>query len=75
MLDSRIADIANASDSTFAGAVTAALFLKEFVPENIPWAHLDLMAWNTKARPGRPEGGEAMGLRAVYRYLRGRFGG
>jgi len=75
MLDSRIADIANSSDSTFAGAVTAALFLKEFVPENIPWAHLDLMAWNTKARLGRPEGGEAMGLRAVYRYLRGRFGG
>jgi len=61
-----IADIANASDSTFAGAVTAALFLKEFVPESIPWAHLDLMAWNTKARPGRPEGGEAMGLRAVF---------
>ncbi|MFO1429519.1 MAG: leucyl aminopeptidase family protein [Candidatus Competibacteraceae bacterium] len=75
MLDSRIADIANASDSTFAGAVTAALFLKEFVPETIPWAHLDLMAWNTKARPGRPEGGEAMGLRAAYRYLRWRFGG
>ncbi len=74
MLDSRIADIANATDSTFAGAVTAALFLKEFVPENIPWAHLDLMAWNTKARPGRPEGGEAMGLRAVYRYLQGRCG-
>jgi len=75
MLDSRIADIANASDSTFAGAVTAALFLRAFVPETIPGAHLDLMAWNTKARPGRPEGGEAMGLRAVYRYLRGRFGG
>ncbi|HYQ92913.1 MAG TPA: leucyl aminopeptidase family protein [Candidatus Competibacteraceae bacterium] len=75
MLDSRIADIANASDSSFAGAVTAALFLKEFVPENIPWAHLDVMAGNTKARPGRPEGGEAMGLRAVYRYLRERFGG
>jgi leucyl aminopeptidase len=73
MLDSKIADIANASDSTFAGAVTAALFLQEFVPENIPWAHIDLMAWNTRARPGRPEGGEAMGLQAVYRYLQGRL--
>lgn len=75
MLDSRIADIANAAESPFAGAVTAALFLKEFVPETVPWAHIDLMAWNAKARPGRPEGGETMGLRAVYRYLRERFGG
>jgi leucyl aminopeptidase len=75
MLDSRIADVANAADSTFAGAVTAALFLREFVPELIPWAHIDLMAWNIKTRPGRPEGGEAMGIRAVYRYLRGRFAG
>jgi len=41
----------------------------------LPDDDLDLMAWNTKARPGRPEGGEAMGLRAVYRYLQGRFGG
>lgn len=56
MLDSKIADLANAADSSYAGAITAALFLQEFVPSGIPWAHFDLMAWNLKARPGRPEG-------------------
>jgi len=74
MLDSKIADIVNASSGSYAGAITAALFLQEFAPADSAWAHLDLMAWNTKARPGRPEGGEAMGLRAVYRYLQERFG-
>ena len=70
MLDSKIADIANSSSSGYAGAVTAALFLQEFVPAGVPWVHFDLMAWNIRSRPGRPEGGEAMGWRAVYSYLR-----
>lgn len=74
MLDSKIADLANASESSYAGAITAALFLKEFIPAGIPWAHLDLMAWNLKAQPGRPEGGEAMGMRAVYAWLEQRYG-
>jgi leucyl aminopeptidase len=75
MLDSKIADLANAASGSFGGAITAALFLQEFVPADIPWAHFDLMAWNSKGRPGRPEGGEAMGLRAVFQYLRRRFSG
>jgi leucyl aminopeptidase len=75
LLDSKVADIANSSDTPYAGAITAALFLQEFVPPETPWAHLDLMAWNTRARPGRPEGGEAMGLRAVFDYLQRRFVG
>ncbi len=75
MLDSKIADIANASDSSYAGAITAALFLREFVPAGIPWAHFDVMAWNLKTQPGRPEGGEAMGLRAVFGWLEQRYGG
>ena len=75
MLDSKIADIANASDSSYAGAITAALFLREFVPAGIPWAHFDSMAWNLKTQPGRPEGGEAMGLRAVFGWLEQRYGG
>ncbi len=73
MLNSAIADIANSASSPFAGAITAGLFLREFVPATTPWAHFDLMAWNVKSRPGRPEGGEAMGVRAVFSYLRGRF--
>jgi leucyl aminopeptidase len=74
MLDSKIADLANASDSSYAGAITAALFLKEFVPNNLPWAHFDLMAWNLKTQPGRPEGGEAMTLRAVFGWLEQQYG-
>ncbi len=75
MLNSKIADIVNASDSSYAGAITAALFLKEFVPNGIPWAHFDLMAWNLKTQPGRPEGGEAMGMRAVFGWLEKRYTG
>lgn len=75
MLDSKIADLANAANAPYAGAITAALFLREFVPEETAWAHVDVMAWNTRSRPGRPEGGEAMGIRAVSHYLRQRFGG
>lgn len=75
LLDSKIADIANASDSSYAGAITAALFLKEFVPVEVPWAHFDLMAWNPKTQPGRPEGGEAMALRAVFAWLEQGYGG
>lgn len=74
MLDSRVADLVNSASSPFAGAITAALFLQRFVPDEVPWAHLDLMAWNTRARAGRPEGGEAVGLRAVHAWLRTRFG-
>jgi len=66
MLDSKVADINNVSESGFAGAITAALFLNEFVEPTIPWVHIDMMAWNPSARPGRPEGGEAQGLRALY---------
>lgn len=69
MLDSKVADINNASDSPFAGAVTAALFLQEFVSPGTPWVHFDLFAWNPAARPGRPEGGEAMVIRALYRMI------
>ncbi|OGT45234.1 MAG: leucyl aminopeptidase [Gammaproteobacteria bacterium RIFCSPHIGHO2_12_FULL_41_20] len=70
MLNSTIADINNDSASSYGGAIAAALFLKEFVPDDIPWLHFDLMAWNLKARPGRPQGGEAMGLRALFSYLK-----
>ena len=65
-LDSKVADLNNIWDSPFAGAITAALFLQEFVSPTTPWLHLDIMGWNTTSRPGRPEGGEAMGLRALY---------
>ena len=74
LIDSKVADFNNVADGPFAGAIIGALYLAEFVRESTPWAHLDIMASNTKARPGRPEGGEATGLRALYRMIRQRFG-
>jgi leucyl aminopeptidase len=74
MLKSDIADLANASNSPMAGAVVAAMFMKRFVPAHVPWAHLDTFAWREAAKPGRPKGGEALGLRALFAAIQGRFG-
>ena len=71
--DSTIADLSNSSSSSYAGAITAALFLERFVDNTIPWAHFDIMAWNVTNKPGKPEGGEAMGMQAVAAYLIRRF--
>jgi leucyl aminopeptidase len=73
MLSSDIADLGNIAEGGFAGAVTAALFLQKFVPEATPWAHLDTFAWSAKPRPGRPKGGDALGLRAAWELLKGRY--
>ena len=56
------------------GSIAAALYLERFGPEDLPWAHLDVYAWNDSDRPGRPAGGEAQGLRAAYAMLASRFG-
>ena len=72
MLDSAVADLANAA-SRQAGAITAALYLERFVPESQAWCHLDVYSWNDGDRPGRPRGGEAQGLRAYFGFLRQRY--
>jgi leucyl aminopeptidase len=72
--DSPIADVNNSAKSSYGGCITAALFLESFVEQNVPWVHIDTFAWNEANRPGRPIGGEALGLRAVFRYLRQRYG-
>ena len=73
MLKSDIADIANSAASPMAGCITAALFLKRFVPEGIAWGHLDTFAWRDSAKPGRPKGGDALGLRTAFAALQGRY--
>ncbi len=72
MIDSNVADMVNSAASPYAGSITAALFLQRFVKDT-QWAHFDLMAFNNRARPGHPEGGEAMALRTVFAYLAKRF--
>ncbi|MGN2244956.1 leucyl aminopeptidase family protein [Frateuria sp. GZRR33] len=73
MLESSVADFANSGASRHAGAITAALYLERFVPDGLPWLHLDTYAWNDADRPGRPRGGEAMGVRAMFAFLQQRY--
>ncbi|MFW5834829.1 MAG: leucyl aminopeptidase family protein, partial [Pseudomonadota bacterium] len=73
MLDSPTADLNNTGAGGFAGAITAALFLQAFV-EGENWAHLDIYAHNPTPKPGRPKGGEATALLALYRLLERRYG-
>ena len=75
MLSSDVADLNNVSEAPLAGAVTAALFLERFVEPGTPWAHMDMMAWNREARPGRPRGGEAQFIRGAMAMLRRRYRG
>ena len=72
MLGSKIADTNNIGGS-FAGAITAALFLEKFVDKGTPWVHIDTYAWNPGSKPGRPEGGEALGIRACFAMIERMF--
>jgi leucyl aminopeptidase len=69
LLNSPVADLNNISRGSFGGCITAALYLQEFVEADSTWAHIDTYGWNDGDRPGRPGGGEALGLRAVFSYL------
>lgn len=66
MIASPIADLNNSASGSFAGSITAALFLNRFAPENGVYAHFDIYAWRPKAAPGRPAGGEAQAIRALF---------
>ena len=73
LLSSQIADLNNMAKSPFGGCITAALFMEHFVTAETDWVHIDTYGWNQTARPGRPIGGEALGLRAVFHYLKNRY--
>ena len=73
MIEPRIADLCNTGTGPHAGAITAALFLQAFVERTRSWAHLDLFAWNPSDRPGRPKGGEASALRALFSLIERRL--
>jgi leucyl aminopeptidase len=74
LLKSEIADLNNMASTPMGGCITAALFLEHFIEPGTDWVHIDTWAWNQGARPGRPPGGEAMCLRALFRYLQDRYG-
>lgn len=73
-LDTPNADLSNDPDSSYGGAITAALYLQEFVSKTPAWLHIDMMAWNLEGKPGRPKGGEAMAVRALYALIKERYG-
>jgi len=73
LIDAKTGDLSNEAAAPYGGAITAALFLEEFVEKSIPWAHMDVMGWNTSSKPGKPEGGEAMGLRAAFNMIKNRY--
>lgn len=73
ILKSSVADLVNSSDSPYAGAITAGLFLQRFVPKGLKWLHFDIMAWNLNTKPGKPEGGEVMGLRTIAHYIQSMY--
>nr|WP_238181981.1 leucyl aminopeptidase family protein [Methylobacterium trifolii] len=75
LLDSKVADLNNVSGGPFAGAITAALFLRRFAPRTRAHVHFDLYGWNPTTRPGRPEGGEVQTARLAYALLRARYPG
>lgn len=72
-LKSDIADLMNSHANAFAGASVAALFLDRFVPDGNDWAHFDTFAWRPVAKPGRPKGGDALGLRAAWHMLQAKY--
>ena len=74
MLDSKVADVNNVGAGGFAGSITAALFLRRFVSAAKAWLHCDIFAWNPATKPGRPEGAECQGARALYHLLMARYG-
>jgi leucyl aminopeptidase len=74
MLDSKVADVNNVSSGGFAGSITAALFLRRFVTAAKAWLHCDIYAWNQATKPGRPEGAECQGARALYHLITARYG-
>lgn len=73
LIDSNIAEVNNAGSSGLGGAITAGLFLKEFVEKSKSWVHFDIMAYNSRVRPGRPIGGEAFVIRALFSLLKERY--
>jgi leucyl aminopeptidase len=72
-LKSPIADVNNVAAKPMAGSIVAGLYLQRFVTSGTPWVHIDLYAWNDATRAGRPEGGEAMAMRAMFAALTERF--
>ena len=72
MLSSKIADINHITSGGFAGSITAALFLANFVDHAKSWAHFDVFGWVPTEKPWAVVGGEAQGIRALFEVIKNR---
>lgn len=68
-IEPAIADLDNAPKGGFAGAITAALFLRRFISESPAYVHFDIYGWQPSAAPARPKGGVSQGSRALLEAL------
>ena len=71
LIDSPIADMKNVGPRE-AGSITAAQFLKRFIKDGMPWAHLDIagMAWSNKPGATYGKGATGYGVRLLDQYVR-----
>jgi leucyl aminopeptidase len=71
-LDSDVADLKNIGKPAEAGAIIAALFLREFVADDIPWVHLDIAgtAWSDRDELDVSKGGTGWGVRLLVELAR-----
>lgn len=74
MIEPDVADLDNAPKGGFAGAITAALFLRRFVDQTQSFVHLDLYGWTPSPKPGRTKGGACQSARAMLHMLEARYG-
>lgn len=72
-INGKVGDVSNTGNMPFAGAITAALFLRRFVEKAKSWVHFDIYGWVPSGRPGRPEGGEAQAIRALFNLVAKRY--
>jgi leucyl aminopeptidase len=74
LLDGKVGNLSNISGGSFAGSITAALFLRRFVEKAKAWAHFDIYAWNPTAKSARPEGAEIQTARLLFDLIEARYG-
>lgn len=73
LIKSDIADFVNSAGAP-GDLIYSALFLKQFVTEKTDWLHLDMFAWESAGKAGRPKGGADTGMRALFAFLEKRYG-
>jgi len=74
LIEGKVSDLVNVSSGSFAGSVTAALFLRRFVEKAKAWVHFDIYAWTPSATSGRPEGAEVQAARLLHDLIEARYG-